>query len=202
MSKSRIKCIMCLTKKGGSAMKRFMAVAVLVSVLFFASNTTVFASTELQEYLKEHSSMKVCVELINSSGDAKVDVPLLKKMIEEAFATRKAYSFTVVQTALEADIVFKGDIKEYIWMKDDPVDEVYGIGAAAMDAAIIENYARIQIQSEIIDVKKNSVLWTDKVKATMTKKDMPIGESYTLIYPKLIKSEMIEIFRKARQSVM
>ena len=183
-------------------MRRFMAVVVLVSVLFFASNTAVFASTELQEYLKKHNSMKVCVELMNSSADDKVDVALLKNMIEEAFATRKAYNFTVVQTAQDADIVFRGDIKEYIWTKDDPVDEVYGIGAAAMDAAIIENYARIQIQSEIIDVKKGSVLWSDKVKATMTKKDMPIGESYALIYPKLIKSEMIEIFRKPKQSVM
>jgi len=183
-------------------MKRFMTVAVLVSVLFFAANTAVFASSQLQEYLKAHSSMKVCVELINSSTDDKVDVVLIKKMIEEAFATRKAYNFTVVQTAKEADILFKGDIKEYIWMKDDPVDEVYGIGSAAMDAAIIENYARIQIQSEIIDLKKNSVLWSDKVKATMTKKDMPIGESYALVYPKLIKSEMIEIFRKSKQGVM
>jgi monomeric isocitrate dehydrogenase len=126
----------------------------------------------------------------------------LKKMIEDAFAARTRYKFTVVQTPQEANIIFRGDIVEYIWMKEDPIDEVYGIGAAAMDAAFIENYARIQIQSEIIDVKKNSVLWSDKVKATMTKKDMPIEESYALIYPKIIKSEVIEIFRKANQGVM
>lgn len=182
--------------------KKFVAAVILVSAIFFVTNTVAWASAELQSFLKDNHTMKICVELKNSSGDDKVDMVLLKKMMEDAFVARKSYNFTVVQTAQEANIVFRGDIKEYIWTKDDPVDEVYGIGSAAMDAAFIENYARIQIQSELINAKNNSVLWSDKVKATMTKKDMPIEASYALVYPKLIKSEMIEIFRKPKQSVM
>jgi len=85
---------------------------------------------------------------------------------------------------------------EYVWLKEDPIDQVYGIEAAALDAAMIENYARIQVQAALIATKHNRTLWSDRVKATMTKGVMPKESSYELVYPRFIKSIMIEMFKK------
>lgn len=177
--------------------KRCMAAAVVVSALIFIVAKLAVADTaDFQNFLKDHSTVKVYVDLKNSSGDNKVDANLLKKLIEEAFTARKAHSFIVVQTAEQADLIFKGDIIEYIWMENDPIDQVYGLETAALDAALSENYARIQIQTSLITTKHNRMLWSDRVKATMTKKPMPKEASYELIYPRFVKSAMIEIFRK------
>jgi len=87
-------------------------------------------------------------------------------------------------------------------MADDPVDEVYGVASAALDAAMIENYARMHVQTDLVAAKKNRILWSDRVKATMTRKDMPREKSYELIYPKFIKSVTIEIFKKRKNDSM
>jgi hypothetical protein len=181
---------------GGRMVKRRMAMAAIVSALFFATKTVPAETMDLQNFLNDHNTIKVYVELKNSSGDDKVDVNLLKKMLEESFAGRRSHDFVVVKAAGEADLIMKGDITEYAWAEHDPVDHVYGIGAAALDAAMDENYARIQVQTSLVETGHNQTLWSDRVMATMTKKPMPKETSYEMIYPRFIKSVMIEIFKK------
>lgn len=180
--------------------KRCVAAAIIVSALFFITKPAAGATADFQSFLKDHSSVKVYVDIKNISGDDKVDINLLKKLLEEAFAARKSHKFVVVQTAAEADLILKGDVTEYVWMKDDPIDQVYGIEAAAIDAAMVENYARIQVQAALVAAKHNRILWSDRVKATMTKGVMPKESSYEIVYPRFIKSIMIEIFKKRTTS--
>ena len=176
--------------------KRYVAAAFMAATLFLTATTAFGTPEDFQSFLKDNPTVKVYVELTNSSGDDKVDINSLKKHIEEGFAARKSHNFTIADTAIEADIIFKGDVVEYVWMAEDPVDQVWGVGAAAMDALIIENYARIQVNTKLISAKHNHLLWSDKVKATMTQKVMPKETSYEIVYPRFVKSVMIEIFRK------
>lgn len=176
--------------------KTCVVTAVIVSALFFITKTVAETTADFQSFLKDHSSVKIYVDIKNSSGDDKVDINLLKKLLEEAFAARKSHKFIVVQTTGDSDLILKGDVTEYVWMKDDPIDQVYGIESAVIDAAMVENYARIQVQAALVAAKHNRILWSDRVKATMTKDVMPKESSYEIIYPRFIKSIMIEIFKK------
>jgi len=176
--------------------KRYLAAVAAGLMFLFISKTSAALSAELKDYLSNHHDVKVCVELKNSSGDGNIDVSMLKKIVEEAFRDRKSYSFTIVNTAGEADIVFKGDITEYVWLENDPVDNIWSIGSAAIDAATKDNYARMQVASELVTTNNNRVLWSDKVQADVTVHVMPRESSYELIYKRFAKSVMIKIFRK------
>lgn len=178
--------------------KRYMAAIFVAAALSFAVKPVSAVPEGLQNFLDGRGTVKVCVELTNSSGDAKVDVNALKRHLEEGFAARKAYNFTIVELPAEADMILKGNIIEYIWLATDPIDQVWGLGAAAMDAAISENYARIQVDTQLIAAKNDRLIWNDRVQATMTKLVMPQSASYDLIYDKFVKSLMIELFRKRR----
>ncbi|MFA5146732.1 MAG: hypothetical protein WC515_05120 [Candidatus Omnitrophota bacterium] len=176
--------------------RTFVAVAATLSALFYAVSPAMGAPADFQDFLDGNPSVKVYVEIKNSSGDEKVDANMLKKLLEEAFAARKSHSFTAVPTAGEADLILRGDITEYVWMESDPVDQVWGLDSAAIDAAIVENYARIYVKSELVSVKNNKVLWSDKVMGTMTQKVMPKETSYDILYPRFVKSIMTELFKK------
>ncbi|MFA5146721.1 MAG: hypothetical protein WC515_05060 [Candidatus Omnitrophota bacterium] len=176
--------------------RTFVAAAVVSAALFCTALPASAATAEFQDFLKENPTVKICVEIKNSSGDEKVDANMLKKLIEEAFASRKSHNFIVVPAASEADLILRGDVTEYVWTENDPIDQVWGAGAAAMDAAMVEDYARIHVQSELISTKHNRVLWSDRVKATQTQKSMPKEASYEIVYQRFVKAIMIEIFRK------
>lgn len=177
-------------------LKKYLVAVVIVSVLFLAANMVHAASEELKSFLKEHNTVKICIDLKNSSGDGNVDINRLKELLEKGFSSRKANEFIIVNSEAECDIVLKGDIKEYAWMDTDPVDQVWGFGPAAMDAATSENYARMQMQTEIITADNKKVLWSDKIQANMTKSAMPKDASYELVYNRFVKTIMTEIFKK------
>lgn len=177
-------------------MVKKIAIVSAVAILLFSAAMVLAIPAEFKSFLEGRSNIKICVELKNSSKDDKVDMDRLKKLIEEAFASRKSHSFVVVSSPAEADLIMRGDITEYVWLDTDPVDQVWGVGPAAMDAATSDNYARIQAQVEMVDVKHNRVIWSEKVQANVTKHIMPKDASYELVYQRFIRSLMVELFRK------
>jgi len=179
--------------------KKYMAAALVAAALSFAVKPAAAIPEGLRSFLDGQDAIKVCIELTNSSGDDKVDINLLKEHLEEAFLARKAHRFTVVEFSDEADMILKGNVIEYIWLKNDPVDQVWGLGSAAMDAAMSENYARIQVDTELISAKHDKLLWSDRIQATMTQPVMLRDASYDLIYHRFVKSLMIELFKRRRR---
>ena len=97
-------------------LKWCVGVATVVAALFLFTQTSMAGSESFQSFLQEYPAPKVFVELKNSSGDDKVDLKLLKKMIEDALAARKSNKFVIVGSAGDADLIFKGDVTEYVWM--------------------------------------------------------------------------------------
>jgi hypothetical protein len=155
---------------------------------------------EFKDYLEKHGDVKIYTELKNSSGNSKVDISLLKSLIDQSFESRTSYEFIIVGSADKADILLKGDITEYIWSEIDPVDQVWGIGSAAIDAATAENYARLQAKMEIVAVETGRVIWSDKVQATVTRHVMPEDLSYELVYDRFVKSLKTILFKKDHAS--
>lgn len=176
--------------------KKYAVAVVVFLALFLVASMSYAASEELKNFLKEHNTIKICIELKNSSEDDKVDIDRLKELLEKGFASRRSHKFIIVANPAESDIVLKGDVKEYMWTDTDPVDQVWGFGPAAMDAATSEHYARMQLQTEIVNAKNNRVLWSEKIQANMTKSIMPKDSSYELVYNRFVKTILIQIFKK------
>ena len=105
---------------------------------------------------------------VNQSQNEKVKAAGLKQAIEKAFLERKSTRFQIASASENADILIETAVTEYYWTNHDPVDMLVGIGATAMDAAVVENYARLQADMIVKDAKKGSVLWRDRLMATIT----------------------------------
>lgn len=170
---------------------------VVVAVAFLILTIAAWAMPEaFKSFLQDNSPTKVCVEFKNSCGDEKIEVNKLKVMLEDAFAARKSHKFVISETPAGADLVLKCDIVEYVWQESDPVDQVWGVASAATDAASSDNYARMQVRAELIDVKHGRAIWSDKVQANVTKTPMPKEASYEPVYKRFVKHFMVSLFKK------
>ncbi len=135
----------------------------------------------------------------------KADTAGLRKAVENALETRMTLSFKPVSNIEEADIAVECDINEFFWTDADPVDNIAGLGAIAYDAAIKENYSRMQAVFAVKDLKekftkrakdKGKPLWEENVKATITSKKMGKEESVALMNEKITKIFMRDCFSK------
>src|SRR3990167_788870 len=125
-------------------MKNFKT-AVLLTALLFLGNTGFCQSQSLYPLFNKKPLVRVVVALPTDVSEEKlVNASAFKKELESAFAARKSIRFQAVQAPGEADLMIDSEITEYYWTDHDPVDMLMGVGATAMDAAMVENYARLQ----------------------------------------------------------
>ena len=179
-------------------MKRFF--------LFFALfllTTAVFAGSAvagtLYEDFSRRGTVKVYVEALKgSTGHSKVRTGEMKKSLETALSNRKSIKFAIVPSKEEADVMISSEVVEFLWTDHDPVDMIVGIGGTAMDAMVVECYARLQANFAVTDAKSGLVLWKDKVKATLTKAGMSEADSLGLINDDIAKVFIKEAFGKQK----
>ena len=170
----------------------------LLVLLLFTSS--LFAAQTGSLYAKfQGKTVKTFVtEVKDATKDREINPKLLKEKIEEALRNRKSIRFEVVQNAADADISIDTEVNEFMWTDHDPIDMLMGVGGTAMDAAQIEDYARLQADMTVTDHRSKKVLWKERVTATVTKKPMPRAESIPLISEDLAKVFMKECFSKKR----
>jgi len=155
----------------------------------------------VHEMLSKKSVVNVYLgDFTDSSGNSNVDLENIKQILENALATRMTINFNIVDNMEEADIAIQGDVFEMFWTDTDPVDNVSGLGAMAMDAAIQENYARMQIDMSVIDAKNGKMLWQEKVKATITDNTMTESDSVIMLPERITKMFMKECFAKPKRN--
>ncbi len=143
-------------------------------------------------------TVKVFVaDIKDSTTEHEVDAVALKKEIERALAERRSIRFQVVDAAADAEIVIDTNITEFVWSDHDPIDMVIGLGAAAADAAMVEDYARLQADVTVTNAKSKQ-LWKDRVLATITKKPMSNVESIPLVSENFAKSFIKFCFTKSK----
>lgn len=188
----------------GDGMKRILAVVVLVCMVFSFA-TEGMGRTEkknLYSVLSDQKEVKTYVaDITDSSGAAGDMLVSMKKRIVNALKARQTINFQIVEDIEDADLVIKCNINERIWLKVDPVDQVHGIGAAAADIALQENYGRMQadftvergprkvIFKRLRRLTSKPVLWESELQATVTKMVMPEEESKPLL-----EERMAEVF--------
>lgn len=192
-------------------MRKYFVIICIIAVMFSLCEYGECRQKEnLWEMLSDSKEVKTYVaDVTDSSGDASDMLTGLKKALEDALATRMTINFVLVEAEEEADIVVKSDITERIWLENDPVDQIHGLSSAALDAAISENYGRLQalftVERGGKDIiikplrriaKRRNIIWKQKLQATVTKKDMPEEASKPLLEERIISVFMRKCFSK------
>lgn len=137
-------------------------------------------------------------DIVNSSGDSKIDVKELKKSIEKALASRLSHTFKIVSKKAEADIIISAEIIEYLWTENDPVDTMIGFPAMVYDAAKKKNYARMKAIFIIVDAEDGTQIWRERLKSTITSSAMTEEESYDLSNERIAKVFIRRLFKRPK----
>jgi len=176
-------------------MKVFVIMAVFV--LGIAQNGVCRDKPNLYEELSSKDEVKVYIsKILDSAHAGTADEVSLKQKLEEALTARKTINFKIVSSPGEADFKLDCDIKEFVWMEEDPIDDVHGIGPAILDVAIKQNYVRMQIDFAVTDTKTNKEVWQRLLKTTITKPDMDAAASIPLANEGIVKIFIRECFNK------
>jgi hypothetical protein len=177
-------------------MKKLMSVALTAVLLSVAAPAF---SANLYETYSRKGHVKIFVEKpTDKTEKKKVNVESLKSAIEKALKERQSVRFDILRSTDEAELVVETEITEFYWTDHDPVDMIMGLGGTAMDVAKVECYARLTANYKVKDGKSGSTLWSDKLKATLTKGGMSEAQSLELIGDDAAKVLMKEAFGKKR----
>jgi hypothetical protein len=171
----------------------------LTAVFSFSTLSAQGASSTLYSQFSGKNVRIHLAEIKDSTTDHKVSISEVSARLTEALVNRKSIRFQVVGTPGEADLVVQVDLKGFFWSNHDPVDMIAGLGATAMDVAIVEDYAKLEADFIVTDAKTGETLWQDRVIATVTKKPMSESESLPLITQDLAKVFIKQCFGKKRR---
>lgn len=171
-----------------------MKTLVLMSCMILAAGN-VHAENLYTKY--DGKSVKVYIADIQGTTQERVmDAQVLKAEVQKALAERRSIRFEMVASAEEADLKIETTVTDYLWSDHDPIDMLAGAGAIAADAAMIEDYARLQAAVTITDQRKSKVVWKDSIFASVTKKPMSQTESIPLVAEKFAKTFIKNCFSK------
>lgn len=154
-------------------------------------------------------------EVKDSSGQAGDMVAGIRKNLENEFKTRMTINFVIVDKGNDADIIVSCDVVERVWYDHDPVDQIHGIGAIAADAAMDEDYGRIQADFVVRKgprkmlfrrigkrLRRMNTLYAKTVQADITQGNMPEEESKTILEAHLPEVFMRKCFSKNARSLV
>jgi hypothetical protein len=177
-----------------------VVLAALLCIALFCAGDAYARRKTMREFFDEKGVTKAYVsDVTNSSGDSTIDLKEVKSVIEEALRSRRSHTIEIASSQAAADIVIDVDITEYVWTDEDPVDMVFSPIAAAADAAIQDNYARMQANFTVTDAKKSKKLWKELVQSTITSATMAKEESYGLSTDRLVKNFIKKLFKKPKR---
>ena len=179
-------------------------IVAFAAVLVMMMSTQAF-SIPLRGWEKVMSGEKVykiyIENIANETGDSKVDAAGITDIVRDMFATRGTPTFKVVKNECEADLVFRGEIFEYLWMEKAPITDVYGVGALAVDVATKDgkNYARMQVRYTVTDEKSGDVVIDQVTQFTIKQPDVPKDKSYGMILGKIRKILALDVFKRYKK---
>ncbi|HPS20815.1 MAG TPA: hypothetical protein PKY78_07520 [Candidatus Omnitrophota bacterium] len=138
-------------------------------------------------------------DVTDSTKEKKASVADIKAEICSALSMRGSANLKIAKAANEADMIVECDVTENIWTADDPMDSPSAAGMI-MDAMRDASYARIQATFIVKDAKTGNVLWSEPLKATLTKEEMSEKDSVPLISARLAKVFVINCFGRSKSS--
>jgi hypothetical protein len=187
-------------KKRMGAMRKVVSFTMTVCigmVFLFPMIADCRQNDNLYKVLKSRAEVKVYVSDVKDSCSApKADVETLKAILQDAFATRISPNFELEFKENDADIVILCDITEFLWTDRDPASDLSGTGSVFFDVIMKENYARMQATFTVLDQKNGNELWSKKLKATITDREMSQPDSIFMLNERIVKIFMRECFSK------
>ncbi|MFH1553207.1 MAG: hypothetical protein ABID83_06215 [Candidatus Omnitrophota bacterium] len=176
----------------------FIFTAGMALVLLFPSEGECRPKSNLCEMLSRKSVVKTYVaDISDSSGKAKADLKHLKKALEDALVTRMTIHFELVPAKENADIIIEGDITEFFYTTEDPIDMIGSSVTLIMDVLSKANYVRMQAIFTVTDAATNKQLWREKIRSTVTNETMTEQQSVPTANARIVKIFMRDCFSKA-----
>ncbi len=172
----------------------------ILTVAFFSIFITSISWAETPQSLYpmlEGKDVKVYVaEPKDSTKEHETDIKALKKYIENGLEMRKTINFKVVQDPQTADLSVDTDIQEFMWTEHGPVDMLMGTSTAIYDAITVREYARLQADMTVTDLKSKKEIWKYRVMARVKKSPMTRTESIPLVQQEFAKTFVKLCFSK------
>lgn len=167
-------------------MKRGRAIALIYVVIFAVtlgvySTVTAYGGKNLYNFATSNKTISVYIGAFKTSENAKdIDARKLAENLKLRLRDRKTINFSIVDNIKDADLAISGNLIEFIYWKNDPIDIFIPLGLV-IDLVTNKNYARLEYNISVLDTKKNKVVWEKHLKATLTEFDMPKEKSIPLV---------------------
>lgn len=149
--------------------------------------------------LVDHKTLKIYLGDIESNSN-KISKELFKKTIKDFLAARNKENFVITDTKDTAQVIINATLLDFKYLEKDPVDHLAGGWTGLLiDAAVDQNYARIDAEFEVIRVKDGRKLWNRKYYSTVTEGDMPEEESIPKVLNTCCKQFVFLCFSKSKR---
>lgn len=149
--------------------------------------------------LVEHKTLKVYLGSIESESE-KVSSEEFREALRDFLQSRKKENFIVTDTKEEAKIIINAKLLDYKYLEDDPVDQLSGgLTGLLVDAAVSQNYARVDVEFTVLRTKDNRKLWHREFYSTVTESDMPEPESIPKVLKQSCKQFVFLCFGKSKR---
>ncbi|MDP8299394.1 MAG: hypothetical protein P9L88_05780 [Candidatus Tantalella remota] len=198
--------------------KTFFMILIMVLVFAVAFPQTGMCRDKVNMHamLKDAKEVAVYVEdITDATGSSDHVLEGIKKHLENALDTRMSVNFEVVEDIDDADLVISCEVTEYIWLEEDPVDQITGATGVAYDVLMKENYARLQATFSVRKgpkkvvlfkrrgglFRRRNILYKNNLQVTITRKTMSMDESVPLVEEGIIKVFMRRCFSKNAKSL-
>jgi len=140
-------------------------------------------------------------KFINSSGSEKIDPENFARVFGQTLEARKDIyiQFKLAENPDEADISISGEIKEYKYSETDPIDMFMSTYTLILDAMSSQNYVGMAVNYTVKDPKTNKVLWSRRLRPSVTKSVMSEDQSTPLIIEKAANQFVSKCFKKPKR---
>lgn len=145
---------------------------------------------------------RVLIVYLNNftSETDKISADQFKDELKKFLQARIKERFEVTDKKETAEVYIDAKVNKYQYLEKDPVDQVSGGWSGLLvDAAVDQNYARIDVNMSIVRVKDNKTLWEKDFYSTVTRSNMPEADSIPRVIEQCCKQFVFMCFGKSKR---
>lgn len=149
--------------------------------------------------VKDNKTLKVYLGSVESdAGEISSDV--FRKVLKDFLSKRGKENFLITDTKEAAEVVIDAKIIDYKYLEEDPVDQISGgLTGLFVDAAVKQNYARIDVDFTVIRTRDSRKLWQRNFYSTVTESDMPPEASIPKVLEQCCKQFVFLCFSSSKR---
>ena len=187
-------------------MSRKGIIAIICFLFVLSSTGSLYAresrsgrSKNLYRLVKDRKTLKVYLSNIESDAE-EISSDIFRKTISDFLSKRGKENFLITDNKEAAEIVIDAKIIDYKYLEDDPVDQLAGgLTGLFVDAAVKQNYARIDVEFTVIRTRDSRRLWYRNFYSTVTESDMPEEESIPKVLKQCCKQFVFLCFSRSKR---